>query len=308
MRTGSRHRKDRKDKKKFKKALLGVIVLAASCATLPQSAVGEFDLLAPGGEAYVWADVRRGGALAALVVPAPPGALERTDVAVAAVYPPGQGHSYLAAAWGRYPQAGGSLAFAAAAGWKRVKGENGPRYWRRSQDSLSVYLDSRLALVSDAEPFVPLRGQVRPPEFFAPYREGALLAGWFTGEVTPFLEALGIPLQIPAKRLVFGVYPGEAGEEEAEKSYIGKVRIETPSEREARALARAISVARLFLVPGHAIADGLLGADDASRLAAALLANAPEQEGAALVFHTGPIDAAGVRLLLQGAGLRSPAN
>jgi hypothetical protein len=234
----------------------------------------------------------------------PSAILDRTETAVAAVYPPGSGCGFLLAAEGRFPAARAGLSFAFSPSWKKVSSPGGKRYWRSSREGLSVSLDSRSARVSDGDPY-GAAGGVTPPDSFGHIRRGAALAGWIEDAAVPlnrFLENLGIPMRIPAERVVFGVYPlpaalpgipdsdgnGGAGD----SRYEAVLRIETQSSAQARGLIAMISLIRLFL-------DGWkdAGPDTPAAPVIALLANPPEQEDTALILRSAGMESGSIALL-----------
>ncbi|MDR0451636.1 MAG: hypothetical protein LBH15_01175 [Treponema sp.] len=294
-------------------ALLCALALLASCATSPPAAEpgaeGEFAALDGGGMAYFTLDVPgarpildlvqfeeiRGGQMAEI--------LDMTDAAAGAVYaagdgdaggPPGQedaalaGRRYLIAARGKYPALRAGFAFTFSPEWKKLKSPAGKRYWYSGREGIALVLDARSALVSNTDPY-PRSAAVEIPGAFREFRENAALAGWLCSPSVPlnrFTARLNIPIQIPADLLVFAVYPaGSAGES---RLYNARLRLETQSPSQARALAAMFGLARLFAA----------GADLPPAIAA-LLANPPESDGAALVLSTGDLEPEAVALLFN---------
>jgi hypothetical protein len=275
----------------------------ASCASGPQKVAAlygaradDFAALAPGGMAYLWVKLPESRPLLNLFLGENSGGkqtveiLDHTESAVAALYEAsgGSARRFLAAARGTYPNA--NLALALSAGWKKTKSPTGLSYWHSSQAGLSVALGAGQAFVSDGDPFV-LQPGVAVPETFAAMREGAAAAGWLPGAepLNRYLGALGIPIEIPADRVLFGLYPVDgAGEFRAEAVF----RLETPSVSQARALAAIFSMAHLVL-------GNLDRTDSASSFALLLFANPPELDGKALIIHAGILDETGLALLLS---------
>jgi hypothetical protein len=296
------------------------LLVLASCATGPRKAEppgpgqDDFALLPPGGTLYFAVDVPQARPILDLVSLGDlsgkdaAAVLDRTGSAVAAVYGEGEPRSFLAVLRGGYPRFRSGLSFAFSPAWKKARSATGARYWRSSSYGLSLFLDADRALVSDGDPFSPPPG-AEPPEGLAELRRGALLAGWLEDAGTPisqFFAQIEIPIQIPAKRALFGVYAlsrgpasegagpsGNAGDPE-EPVYEAALRIETPSASQAKALVSVISMARLFMAGGASP-----GAGSPLALAAALFANPPVQEGPFLLIHTGAMDARGIALLFN---------
>jgi hypothetical protein len=241
----------------------------------------------------------------------PSAILDRTGIAVAAVYPPGTGRRFLVAAEGRFPSVRARFSFAFSSSWKKVSSPAGKRYWRSAREGLSVSLDSRSARVSDGDPYAAAGG-VKPPDAYGPLRRGAALAGWIENAAVPinyFLEKLQIPLQIPAERALFGVYAlppsgppeyvggdaaGEAGPGEGALRYEAVLRIETASASQARGLIAMISLVRALLEP-----SGVSWPGNPANLAAALLVNPPVQEGSALILRSSGMDRESIALLFN---------
>jgi hypothetical protein len=218
-----------------------------------------------------------------------PRILDKTESAVAAVYPEGAGRRFFAAAKGSYPRFRAGLSFAFSPAWKKVRSETGPRYWRSARDRLSISLGSGRALVSDGDLFTQSPG-TESPGGFGELRPGAVLAGWTTSAaaVNRFIESLAIPIQIPADRLIFGVYA--AADDRGERTYEAVLRMETPSVSQARGLVSIFSMARMFIA-GMDL-DGFQGS-----IVRALFANLPVREEADLIIHTGLMDEGEIALL-----------
>ncbi|MDR2111077.1 MAG: hypothetical protein LBP32_07195 [Spirochaetaceae bacterium] len=281
-------------------AILAALVLV-SCASSPrirsfyQDREDEFAALAPGARAYFYVDVPGARTLLDRLsfwdLKGASQALDMTESAVAAVYT-GGGRRFLAAARGSYPGLRTRLSFALSPAWKKVRSETGLRYWRSAGAGLSVSLDDGRALVSDGDPFVPGPG-ARGPANLGEFRRGAVLAGWFdeTDPINRFIASLGIPIQIPADRLVFGVYP-VGGADGGEKKYEAALCLETPSESHAGALASLFSMVRLYLSAAEIPAA-------AGPIMAALFRDTPARDGSNLLIRTGVMEESEIALLLN---------
>jgi hypothetical protein len=289
--------------------ILGAMFLA-SCATNPKTPPvnegGDFAALAPGGMAYFFIDVPRSRPLLEFISLGGFSGkdadefLDKTDSAVVAAYPPESGRSFLVAARGKYPSGRLSLSFAFSSAWKKIPSAAGSSYWRSNRNGLSVFLNSRRALVSDGDPLVPAPGTEAPVVFEA-LRRDAFLAGWTDdggASINRFLMLLEIPLQIPAERILFGIF--DAPEGESGKDYEAFLRIETPSVSHAKGLLAVFSLTRIFMA-------GLTPVDeeDPLTLAAALFAHVPTQEDAALIIRTGSLKPQGIALLFTMLSLYS---
>ncbi|MDR1986281.1 MAG: hypothetical protein LBP88_04830 [Treponema sp.] len=282
---------------------LGVALMLAACATSPKTQlVPEADPFAgfpQGALAYLYVDtVKARPILDALSLERMEGnkrtiaaALDKTTSAVAALYPKDAPRHFLVAARGRYPSFQASLAFTFSAAWKKRRSETGASYWHSPQRGISVLLSPEQAFISDGDP-TPVPGGSFPqaPEAFAPFSENAALAGWLTEAAMPFnqlLQAMEIPLQIPAGQVLFRLQQSEA-------YYQGMIRIETPSVSQAKALVSLFSIARLFMANL-----------DLKEWAEIFFAYPPVQDGAALNLQTGPLDTQAVALLFTKFSLYS---
>jgi hypothetical protein len=281
----------------------GVIFLAAlfvlgSCASAPKTGpesdfpANEFSGLAGGGSIYITVDVPASrpildlASLQGLSGSRNAEILDRTYTAQAALYPPGGKRSFLVTALGKYPKGQADLSFSFSRGWKKSRAPGGQRYWRSEQQGLSVYLDARQARLSDGEPFAAA-GEVAVPADFPPLRAQAVLAGWLEDAADPingFMVTLGLPLQIPAERALFAIYPAGGG------TYTVTLRLDTPSASQARALLSMVSMVRLFL-------GSLPGEDGPASFLALMLASPPEQDDKALVLRSGVVEGRDIALL-----------
>jgi hypothetical protein len=105
---------------------------------------------------------------------------------------------------------------------------------------------------------------------------------------------MGIPIQIPADQLLFGVYPAGAGQ------YETVLRLETASASRARAVVNLFSMAQLFASSMDFSKSGAL-----QSVAAAFFTNIPVQDDAALILRTGAMDAKDIALLFNTLSLYS---
>jgi hypothetical protein len=179
------------------------------------------------------------------------------------------------------------------ASWEKRTSDRGLKYWYSGREGLSILLEPRYALVSDGELFAP-PGQVTVPDAFWELREGSALAGWLEDAAVPinrFLGQLEIPIQVPADRLIFAVFPVEG--QKPVRTYNALLRLETPSVSHAKALASMVAMIRLFT--SRPEAEG--GTGSVPALIAALFASPPVQEDAALILKTAALDAEAVALL-----------
>jgi hypothetical protein len=301
------------------------VLLLFSCASKKSILAGEdtdeFALLASGGTAYFFIDMAKGKALVdALPIKEVAGKtgeqfLERTTMAVAALYPEGSSRRFLAAAQGNYPGFWGNMSLAFSSAWKKIRSATGKSYWHSAEDGLSIFLQKAIVFVSDADPLIQTPGAFSPPGF-RDYRQGAVLAGW-TDEPGPpinrFLDSLEIPIEIPAERMFFAVFETAGAEGAAtsealvlddktnaaiqDKKYDILIRMETPTAIQARGLLSLFSMVRFFL----AGADESGGEEETGILflMKTIFAQAPVQDGAALNLRIEAMDKNRIALLFN---------
>jgi hypothetical protein len=288
-----------------------VVTLLSSCASAPQANVpaasgDEFSSLAPGGVVYFNVDIKRARPILARIslkninMKQTLGLLEKVDSLSGAVYPAGGPRNMLLHAWRRKGKIPGGGALALSTQWKKTASQTGARYWHSSRYGLSVSLQNTQAFVSDGDPFIDgppitapenLSGlRIRPS---VPQTPGlpALIVGWLENAGPPinkFLSVTGLPVRIPAERILFALY------EAPSSLYEVSLRIETQNANQARALTAILVLVRRFT-------EGAAPGVDQEFLETLrpLLANPPSQDGSDLLIRTGPMSAEGIALLLN---------
>jgi hypothetical protein len=283
-----------------------VSLILASCASAPKVNVpvspgGEFVSLAPGGQVYFYADVKRAQPILVHVtlknidMKRTAGLLEQVDFLSGAVYPPGGSRNMLLNVWRRRGNIPGGAALALSSQWKKIPSPTGARYWHSSAHGLSVSIQKTQAFVSDGDPFIE-GPPIEPPEHLADLRSQALVVGWLENAGTPinkFLSTLGLPVQIPTDRILFALYETPADANQG-LMYEIVLRVETQNASQARALTSILSLVRGFMEaagPGMDL--------EVLEILRPLLANPPGADGSGLLIRTGPMSAEGIALLLN---------
>lgn len=304
-----------------------VIFLAAllsACATKPQAVKpavpkpetfyegrSEFALMAEGASVYIHAQVQQvRPILDSLKLGGMTGAeikefLDMSDVLTAAVFSPLEERHFYAAALGNFPSVRGGLFFGASKDWETKTSSTKMPYWHSARSRLSVSLNPKQAFISDDDPFVPPPG-AQAPEALAALKKDSVLYGWMN-EPAPALNRMiasfGMPVQIPANRILFAVYPaspGKANEQTAKNKtkdselYTAVLRFETSSASQANALVSIFSLARLAL----AIAD-FSAHKDLETLVRAFFWQNPRADGNALILNTGTMKGEDIALLFN---------
>jgi hypothetical protein len=295
--------------------LIPALFLAA-CASVPPPPPGGdagFAALPPGGLVYFALDVPASRPLPDLIVlggyqgAALSTLLDMTDSVRAAVFDGAGERRFYLRARGRYPSFQTGLSFIFSPLWKQTPSPGGGRYWRSGENRLSVALNSREALVSDGDPFSAGEG----PEVPAALEEmspGAVLLGWIPhagdyaarllrGAFGPFSAGAELPIQVPADRLIFGVYTSAAPALGAEPFFDLVLRIETPSESHARGLFSLMGMIRLFAAGQDS--GGPPAGPGSGFPAGPLLAAVPVRQGSALILRAGELRAGDIALLFN---------
>ena len=294
-------------------------LLFASCATSPKAGAvledgsPDFSLLPPGANLYLWADIEKAKPLLdalsyeGLSVRSAKQVLDRTDSALAAFYSDNASRRFFLATLGNYPnlRAGASMSF--GRGWKRVKSDTGNRYWYSSGYKMGVAVGPKLAMVSDGDPFAPGQGSNPSPQGFEEFRRTCVMSGWLNNPgdfLNSFISKLGIPLQLPAEELFFGVArsPADKASQDASRNDTWELvlKIKTSSAAQARSLVSLFSFARLFIQRGD-LDDEEIEGSLMSPLEAAMLffANPPVQDAEFLTLRIDSLSEYRIALLFN---------
>ena len=300
--------------KKFN-VFLPFLLLLVSCATAPKAPLSiegpeaELSLLPAGGKLYIWADtVKSRPLLDVLSFEGKSGKdveriLDLTKSAAAVFFPDQERRFYIAAS-GNYPSGRANISFAFSKLWKKQKSTSGQSYWFSKTDNIALSLGSKLALVSNVDPYAGVPPQFSaemPPRGFYDFSSALVLSGWMINSaetINPFLELMGIPLQIPAEDFFFGVAEARLDIKPWELVF----KIKTASASHARSLLSLFQVARLFVSRGAepaSTAPGGVALMGPMQAAAVLLANVPEQDGEYLTLRTASLNEGEIALLFN---------
>ncbi|MDR2181683.1 MAG: hypothetical protein LBN92_03280 [Treponema sp.] len=216
--------------------------------------------------------------------------IDHAGMIIAAVYPENSPRRFIVAASGQFPSARGGIYMSGSRDWEKAVSASGIEYWRSGASNLSLYLGARHVFLSDGDPFAPPPGAASPAALDG-LKRNAVLYGWLenAGEsLSTIIASLGVPLSIPAQKLLFAVYP--AGPEEA--AYRAVLRLETAGASPAMALTRILGMA----------AEGMAGTDfsgyrEFESVVKALFGGNVEQSGDAVIITTMPLPAGELALL-----------
>ena len=320
--------------------LIILFTFFVSCATAPKAAAvledgsPDFSILPSGADLYLWADVKNAEPLIdALSFGGLKGSdasrvVEYTDTVFAALYPENNpdpvspalggeprlgsaapsGHmGFFLAGIGNYPKSKAGFSMSISRDWKKIKSETGNRYWFSKSHNLGVALGSKLAFVSDGDPFASGSGRNPAPNKFEEFRKVTVLSGWINNpgvSLNRFIESLGIPLQIPAEELYFGVVKIPLSESPANSAGMNQkpwelvFKIKTSSAREARSVLSLFTFARMFIPRSAAGGEEAAFFMSPMEAAALLFTNPPEQDEEFLTLRLPPLNEKRIALLL----------
>jgi hypothetical protein len=290
--------------------LVAVLSCASSAATVPgpesfYAGRSDFSLMAPGADLYINADVQSvRPILEVLALGGMTGAeikdfLDMSDTLTAAVFRAETGRHFYAAASGRFPSVRGGVFLSNSRDWESRQSASGIPYWYSPQPGVSIFFNAKNAYLSDGDPFVPPPG-VESPVALAELRKGAVLSGWMenpASAINRIAAAFGVPIEIPAERLVFAVFPlrdRANGTAKQSESYTAVMRLETPSPTQAKALVRIFIMAKA----GLALAD-FSGNRDMEILARAFFSENPVEDGNALILKSSVMSGRDIALLFN---------
>jgi hypothetical protein len=221
--------------------------------------------------------------------------LDRTQSGVIGIYTEEEsGRRFMVFADGNYPTFWSSISMTFSPAWKKIKSDTGIKYWRSEGQNISLALSSQKAFVSDGKLFTAEQASVEVPENFSGIRQTAVMAGWVdkAGEkINPFLAGMGLPIQIPADRMLFAFY--KAAESSLEnRLYDGTLYLEVPTVSQARAVVTILSFASMM-------AGAIDDSQALGKIVKSLLLNSPSQEGTAIKLNTGILSAEEITLLFS---------
>ncbi|MDR0718582.1 MAG: hypothetical protein LBF78_03025 [Treponema sp.] len=308
--------------------MISVFILL-SCATSPklENFGGEdradFSVLPSGAKVYLWADVEKGRPLLDAVSFAgfdgknSGDALDRTGIAVAALYPESAARRFFLAGWGKYPNVRAGMSMAFSRDWKKKKSASGGRYWFSKSLNLGVALGPYLVFVSDGDPLerpavapdgAAVLNSVKSPPGFEEFRKPCVFAGFLPESydvVNRFASAMDLPMQIPAKEFFFGAsrIPGD------EVKWEPLFCMQFASENEAKGLFNLLILARMFMNAQSAAAvatataagSGLasVSAVTAAFLLPLIFENEPELSGRNITLRMTPMTTEELSLLFH---------
>ena len=271
---------------------LSVLLLLVTCKTIPVIPASflqeeKFVPLEKGASVYLFANVIEARPFfdllpfAELKEEQTSQLLDKTGMAVAALFPENSGKRFQLAAWGNYPSFGAGFAFTFNKNWKSVRSSSGS-YWYSEKGRLSLALTSKQVFAaaslnetpSDPRAAVSLHAEI--PEGFNTFRAGSPVSCWLIDPdktITRVFQNAGIPVQIPVQQLYINIFPLE------DSGYEAVLRFQLENSQQARGMAAMLNVARVFMSEDSGIIFGAL-----------LFANTPVQKDNSLEIKTGVLN------------------
>jgi len=266
-----------------------IIPFFVTCKTtpvIPQSFMQEekYLPLAKGASVYLFANVIEARSILALL---PIGELkeeqtaqllDRTGMAVAALFPMESGKRFQLAAWGNYPSFSAGFAFSFNKNWKNQRSSTGGSYWYSAVNKLSINLTSKQAFAAASLIDTPFEPQTAPalrveiPDGFNDFRAGSPLSCWLSDPasvISDIFQNAGIPVQFPVQELFINLFPAENG-------CHALLRFQLENAPQARGMAAMLNLAGVFISGGSV-----------PLLNALLFANAPVLREHCLEIKTG---------------------
>jgi hypothetical protein len=277
--------------------IAGLLFLLAACAATSavkkgDEARNEFAELPEGAFAYIRINVKPARALLdsfltryGLGTKTVKTFFDRTDTAVAALYPPSPAspledvkRRFLMVADGKnYPAALSSFSLFFNPAWQKARSVTGGKYWHSQKNRLSLFMRKNKARISDADPFFN-ENRAEAPESFRFFSAGAQVAAWITN--TDFLDKtlarMDIPVTIPALALFISAY-------RYEEDWQAVFRLETPGPAQARGLVSVLNLVRNSLSEGY---GDRIRSPGLAAFARFLLAEPPYVDGSALILKS----------------------
>jgi len=194
--------------------------------------------------------------------------IDKSNYAVAALFPKNSGKRYQITAWGNYPKSGADMALGSNSDWKKTQNENNVPYWHSSSDRLSLAISAKnLFVVSSLNnnPVDPFTTGAVVPEGFSDFYRGSVLSLWVNNPASMLqqvMDKVGVPIRAPIDQLFLNLRFGN----QAQKQYEAVIRLGFETAAQARGLAAILN-----------FAGAITSNDPAMQIAKLLLSSKPVQ-------------------------------
>ena len=204
--------------------------------------------------------------------------IDRSNFAMAAIFPEQSGKRFQIAAWGNYPKSGAGMALGANNNWIKQRNKAGAEYWHSASDRLSLALTAKNLFVVSSLNNAPLNpittsassGECEEiPEGFVEFSRGAILSCWVAYPIKMLQQILnetGIPLRVPIRQLFVNLNAAAQSGRQSQKQYEAAIRLEFENASQARGMAAILN-----------LVGAIKSNDPALQIAMLLLSNPPAQ-------------------------------
>ena len=180
--------------------------------------------------------------------------LDRTGMAVAALFPQESGRRFQLAAWGNYPSFGAGFAFTFDRNWAKRRSSSGGSYWYSEAGRLSIVVTSKQSYAAaslNSTPFEPQTAATSQtgaeiPDGFNDFRADSPLSCWLIEPakvISRIFNDAGIPIQFPVQQLFINIFPIEKGA----GGYEAILMFQLESSVQARGMAAMLNLAGSFI-------------------------------------------------------------
>jgi len=274
-----------------------ILFIFLSCKTMPQSPDAYLNSgslpLYSGASVYILADVHEARPMLSLIPieelnnKQVKQMLDRSDYAMAAIFPAASGRRFHLAAWGNYPKSGAGMALSFDKSWEKKKSASKQNYWYSGSNKLSVAMTSRQIFAAGSlvnTPVDPYIGGANIPDDFAAFSRSAPLSCWIENPgpiIQRLLNNAGVPIRAPVNELFVNMY------NPAPEKYEAVIRLQFENTSQARGVAAVLSLASRFSINDPDLALAML-----------FIRNPPVQNGRNLDIKTGVMSEAEVLQIL----------
>jgi len=269
-----------------------LILLLLSCQTLPQAPdiLSKNDTLPlqSGAAVYLFADAQKVKPLLDILPlevlndKQVKNMIDKTNSAMAALFPRDSALQLQLTAWGNYPKSGARMALGSNKSWKKEKSASGQTFWYSVNDRASIAIASRqiFAAVSSADkPPDPFASGAKIPDGFSDFfnaQKTSVISCWIENPGPIFQQILhnaNLPIRVPVDRLFISLNTAISAQT---NQYEAVIRLQFENASQARAVAAALR-----------LAGGFTARDPDLAIVMLFLANPPVQEGRYVDIRTG---------------------
>ncbi|MDR3301778.1 MAG: hypothetical protein LBT01_04510 [Spirochaetaceae bacterium] len=184
---------------------------------------------------------------------------------------------------GGYPALTSALGLSLSSGWKKIKDPAWGDYWQSASGDINLAIGQEAVIISTGA-LQTNESAAQVPQAFLEFQNGAAISGWLpsVGFLQTFLSSSGIPIQVPAKEILFAMRPASGLGDEG-GVYETSFRLEMQNASAAKGIAAMLAFARMGGTPRLA--------PQLQMLYDIFFAATPRVEGSALLLDGGTMSA-----------------